>query len=106
MRVKVEATTVWFQDGDELAEKYPFLKDERFKMELVPAGHHREFFRDGRWQTREVSEVYVEIDSLEDLQAFIKGVKKDNEDVYNGQTILMLDDDGDWFIEIYDGWRE
>ena len=106
MRVKVEATTVWFNDGDELVEKYPFLKDSRFKMELVPTGHNREFFRDGRWQNREKREAYITIDSLKDLQSFIKSAKKCNEDIYDGQTILMLGDDGDWRIEIYDGYRE
>lgn len=44
MRVKVEATTVWFMDGDELVKKYPFLKDPRFKVERVLSGKKKEHF--------------------------------------------------------------
>lgn len=44
MRVKVGATTSWFDNGDEIIEKYPFLKDPRFKLERVTTGKKREFF--------------------------------------------------------------
>lgn len=29
-----------------------------------------------------------------------------NKNAYNGQTILMVDDDNNWELEIYDGYRE
>ena len=108
MRVKVEATTVWFEDGDELVKKYPFLKDECFEIEMIPTGHHREFYSQSKkkWVSKEETEVYITIDSLETLQFLVESVKKETEDAYNGQTILMVDDDGDWYIEIYDGYRE
>lgn len=107
MRVKVEATTSWFDNGDEIIEKYPFLKDPRFKLERVVIGKKREFFdcKSGKWSTRDVSTLYVTIDKLEDFQYFVKMVKKTNEDVYNGQTIFMVDDDNNWELEIYDGYR-
>ena len=39
MRVKVEATTSLFDNnGDKIIEKYPFLKDPRFKLERVTNG--------------------------------------------------------------------
>lgn len=108
MRVKVDATTSWFDNGDEVLENYPFLKDERFKMERVPTGHKREFFdaKKGTWRFRDECEIYVTIDKLEDFQYFVEMVKKTNENAYDGQTILMVDDSGNWNIEIYDGYRE
>lgn len=67
----------------------------------------REFFdcKSGKWSTRDVSTLYVTIDKLEDFQYFVEMVKKTNKDVYNGQTILMVDDDNNWELEIYDGYR-
>lgn len=108
MRVKVDATTSWFDNGDEVLEKYPFLKDERFKMERVPTGHKREFFdaKKETWRFRDECNIYVIIDKLEDFQYLVEMVKKTNENAYNGQTILMVDDDGNWELEIYDGYRE
>lgn len=108
MRVKVEATTSWFDNGDEIIEKYPFLKDPRFKLERVTTGKKREFFdyKYGKWSFRDESALYVTIDKLEDFQYFVEMVKKTNKDVYNGQTILMVDDDGNWELEICDGYRE
>lgn len=108
MRVKVEATTSWFDNGDEIIEKYPFLKGPRFKLERVTTGKKREFFdyKSGKWSFRDESALYVTIDKLEDFQYFVEMVKKTNKDVYNGQTILMVDDDGNWELEIYDGYRE
>jgi hypothetical protein len=44
MRVKVESTTSWFCNGDEIIERYPFLKNPRFKLERVANGKKREFF--------------------------------------------------------------
>lgn len=44
MHVKVEATTSWFDNGDEIIEKYPFLKDPRFKLERVTTGKKSKFF--------------------------------------------------------------
>ena len=44
MRVKVEATVSWFDNGDEIIKRYPFLKDPRFKLERVATGKKREFF--------------------------------------------------------------
>ena len=111
MRVKVEATTSWFNNGDEIIERYPFLKDHRFKLERIATGKKREFFdyrygEYGKWRFRDESTLYVTIDKLEDFQYFVKMVKKTNENAYNGQTILMVDDDGNWELEIYDGYRE
>ncbi len=108
MRVKVEATTSWFDNGDEIIEKYPFLKDPRFKLERVTTGKKRELFdyKSGKLSFRDESALYVTIDKLEDFQYFVEMVKKTNKDVYNGQTILMVDDDGNWELEIYDGYRE
>lgn len=105
MRVKVRATTSWFGNGDEIIEKYPFLKDPCFKLERVTK--KREFFdcKLGKWSTRDVGTLYVTIDKLEDFQYFVEMVKKTNKDVYNGQTILMVDDDNNWELEIYDGYR-
>lgn len=53
MRVKVRATTSWFGNGDEIIEKYPFLKDPCFKLERVATGEKREFFdcKLGKWST-------------------------------------------------------
>ena len=108
MRVKVDATTSWFDNGDEVAENYPFLKDERFKMERVPTGRKREFFdfKKETWRLRDECEIYITIDKLEDFQYLVEMVKKTNKNAYNGQTILMVDDDGNWELEIYDGYRE
>lgn len=107
MRVKVGATTSWFDNGDEIIERYPFLKDPRFKLERVATGKRREFFdyKSGKWRFRDESTLYVTIGKLEDFQYFVEMVKKTNKDVYNGQTILMVDDDGNWKLEIYDGYR-
>lgn len=108
MRVKVGATTSWFDNVDEIIERYPFLKDPRFKLERVTTGKTREFFdcKSGKWSTRDVSTLYVTIDKLEDFQYFVEMAKKTNKYVYNGQTILMVDDDNNWELEIYDGYRE
>lgn len=36
---KVNVTTSWVNnDGDKILEEYPFLKDERFKLERVKTG--------------------------------------------------------------------
>lgn len=107
MRVKVEATTSWFDNGDEIIEKYPFLKDPRFKLERVATGKKSEFFdyKSGKWRFRDESTLYVTIDKLEDFQYFVEMVKKTNKDAYDGQTILMVDDDNNWELEIYDGYR-
>lgn len=110
MRVKVESTTSWFCNGDEIIERYPFLKNPRFKLERVANGKKREFFdyNSGKWRLRDESILYITIDKLEDFQYFVEMVKKTdkNKNAYNGQTILMVDDDGNWELEIYDGYRE
>lgn len=109
MRVKVNVTTSWVNnDGDKILEEYPFLKDERFKLERVKTGNKREVFnRDIKcWCWREVYEIYITIDEVEDFQYLVEMVKKTNKNAYDGQTILMVDDGGDWYIEIYDGYRE
>lgn len=107
MRVQVTSTVSWFDNGDEIIERYPFLKDPRFKLERVATSKKREFFdsKSGKWSFRDESTLYVTIDKLEDFQYFVKMVKKTNEDVYNGQTIFMVDDDNNWELEIYDGYR-
>lgn len=108
MRVKVEATTSWLNNGDEIIERYPFLKDPRFKLERVVTGKNIKFFdcKSGKWSFRDEITLYVKIDKLEDFQYFVEMVKKTSKDAYNGQTILMVDDDGNWELEIYDGYRE
>ena len=108
MRVKVESTTSWFDNGDEIIERYPFLKDPRFKLERVATGKKKRFFdyKSEKWSTRDASTIYVTIDKIEDFQYFVEMVKKTNKDAYNGQTILMVDDNNDWELEIYDGYRE
>ena len=108
MRVQVTSTVSWFDNGDEIIERYPFLKDPRFKLERVATGKKREFFdyKSGKWRFRDESTLYVTIDKLEDFQYFVEMVKKTNKNVYDGQTILMVDDDGNWELEIYDGCRE
>ena len=108
MRVKVEATTSWFNNGDEIIERYPFLKDPIFKLERVTNGRKREFFdsKSEKWRFRDECTLYVTIDKLEDFQHFVEMVKKTNKDAYDGQTILMVDDNGNWELEIYDGYRE
>lgn len=108
MRVQVTSTVSWFDNGDEIIERYPFLKDPRFKLERVATGKRREFFdyKSGKWRFRDESTLYVTIDKLEDFQYFVEMVKKTNKNAYNGQTILAVDDDGDWELEIYDGYRE
>lgn len=110
MRVKVTSTTSWDDNGDEIIERYPFLKDPRFKLERVATGKKREFFdyKSGKWRFRDESTLYITIDKLEDFQYFVEMVKKTdkNKNAYNGQTILMVDDDGNWELEIYDGYRE
>lgn len=108
MRVQVTSTVSWFDNGDEIIERYPFLKDPRFKLERVATGKKREFFdfKSGKWRFRDESTLYVTIDKLEDFQYFVEIVKKTNKNAYNGQTILMVDDDGNWELEIYDGYRE
>ena len=108
MRVKVEETTSWFNNGDEIIERYPFLKDNRFKLERVATGKNIDFFdcKSGEWSNRDAITLYITIDKLEDFQYFVKMVKKTNKNVYNGQTILMVDDDNNWELEIYDGYRE
>lgn len=108
MRVKVEATASWFNNGDEIIENYPFLKDTRFKLERVATGKKREFFdfKSGKWRFRDESTLYVTIDKLEDFQYFVEMVKKTNGNAYDGQTILRVDDGNNWKLEIYDGYRE
>lgn len=108
MRVQVTSTVSWFDNGDEIIERYPFLKDSRFKLERVATGKKREFFdyKSGKWRFRDESTLYVTIDKLEDFQYFVEMVKKTGKNAYNGQTILMVDDDGNWELEIYDGYRE
>lgn len=108
MRVKVGETISWFDDGDKIIDRYPFLKDPRFKLERVTTGKKREFFdyKSGKRRFRDESTLYVTIDKLEDLQYFVKMVKKTNKNAYGGQTILMVDGDNDWELEIYDGYRE
>ena len=108
MRVKVTSTTSWFDNGDGIIERYPFLKDPRFKLERVATGRKREFFdyKSGKWSTRDAIIIYVTIDKLEDFQYFVEMVKKTNKDAYDGQTILMVDGDGNGELEIYDGCRE
>lgn len=108
MRVQVTSTVSWFDNGDEIIERYPFLKDPRFKLERVATGKKREFFdyKSGKWRFRDESTLYVTIDKLEDFQYFVEMVKKTNKNAYNGQTILAVDDDGNWELEIYDGYRE
>lgn len=110
MRVQVTSTTSWFDNGDAIIEKYPFLKDPRFKLERITTGKKSEFFdyKSGKWRFRDESTLYVTIDRLEDFQYFVEMVKKTdkNKNAYNGQTILMVDDDGNWELEIYDGYRE
>ena len=108
MRVKVESTTSWFDDGEEIIERYPFLKDNRFKLERVATGKNIDFFdcKSGKWSTRDAITLYVTIDKLEDFQYFVKMVKKTNKNAYDGQTILMVDDGDNWELEIYDGYRE
>lgn len=108
MRVKVESTTSWFNNCDEIIERYPFLKDHRFKLERVVTGKNMAFFdyKSGKWSTRDAVTLYVTIDKIEDFQYFVEMVKRTNKNAYNGQTILMVDDDGNWELEIYDGYRE
>lgn len=108
MRVQVTSTTSWFSNGDEIIERYPFLKDPRFKLECVTTGKKREFFdsKSGKLRFRDESKIYVTIDKLEDFQYFVKMVKETNENAYDGQTILMVDDGDNWELEIYDGYRE
>lgn len=108
MRVKVKTVPEWFDDGNKIIKKYPFLKDPRFKLELVANGKKREFFdyKYKKWGLRDESDIYVTIDKLEDFQYFVEMVKKTNKNAYNGQTILMVDDDNNWELGIYDGYRE
>ena len=108
MRVKVKSTTSWSNNGDEIIERYPFLKDHRFKLERVATGKNIEFFdcKSGKWSTRDANTIYVTIDKIEDFQYFVEMVKKTNKYAYDGQTILMVDDGGNWYLEIYDGYRE
>ena len=108
MRVQVTSTISWDDNGDEIIERYPFLKDPRFKLERVATGNKREFFdyKSGKWRFRDESTLYVTIDKLEDFQYLVEMVKKTNKNAYDGQTILMVDDGGNWYIEIYDGYRE
>ena len=108
MRVKVTSTTSWFDNGDAIIDRYPFLKDPRFKLERVETGKKKKFFdyKLGKWSTRDAIIIYVTIDKLEDFQYFVEMVKKTNKDAYDGQTILMVDGDGNWELEIYDGCRE
>ena len=113
MRAKVTITasklSVDGNSADKILGKYPFLEDERFKPERVKTGNKREVFNPDIkcWCWRDVYEIYITIDKVEDLQYLVEMVKKNsNDEVYNGQTILMVDDDGNWELEIYDGWRE
>ena len=110
MRVKVTSTISWDDNGDEIIERYPFIEDPRFKLERVATGKRREFFdyKSGKWRFRDESTLYIAIDKLEDFQYFVEMVKKTdkNKNAYNGQTILMVDDDNNWELEIYDGYRE
>lgn len=108
MRVKVRETTSWFGNGDEIIERYPFLKDPRFKLERVTTGRKREFFdcKSRKWRFRDESTLYVTIDKLEDFQYFVEMVKKTNGRDYDGQAIIMVDYGNNWELEIYDGYRE
>lgn len=105
MRVKVEATTVYLEDCDELVEKYPFLKDPRFKMERVPIAKKESYSRDKGWHYKNVDAVYINFGSLEDLQEFIKFVANSPKS-WGGEIILSVDDNGEFTLEIYDGYRE
>lgn len=78
MRVKVESTTSWFNNGDEIIERYPFLKDHRFKLERVVTGKNMAFFdyKSGKWSARDAVTLYVTIDKIEDFQYFVEMVKR------------------------------
>lgn len=108
MRVKVREATSWFGNGDEIIERYPFLKDPRFKLERVTTGIKRKFFdcKSRKWRFRDESTLYVTIDKLEDFQYFVEMVKKTNGRDYDGQAIIMVDDGNNWELKIYDGYRE
>lgn len=105
MRVKVEATTVYYENSDELVEKYPFLKDPRFKMKLVPIKKKESYTRGKGWHYKDVDAVYINFGSLKDLQEFIKFVANSPKS-WGGEIILSVDDNGEFTLEIYDGYRE
>lgn len=77
MRVKVTSTISWDDNGDEIIERYPFIKDPRFKLERVATGKRREFF-DYKMKAGKA-------------HGFNRG---------------RCQDDGNWELEIYDGYRE
>lgn len=98
MRVKVDATTIWRDNGDKLLETYPFLKKPEYRMTSTRRGKEP-------YCSHDHVEVYVEINDIDTLQNLVHDIKEIG-GVGDGETIISVDDNGQWQIEIYDGWRE
>lgn len=89
MKVYIE-NTLWYGD-DELLERYPDLDEFGYSVETV-------WTRD--WYDREVvkKKPYITVESLEDLVKLRRAVQN--------PLIFDQDEDGNYIIEIYDGYRE
>lgn len=88
--------SVW-ERGDELIDKYPFLRHMNYKMKFMDNGYG---------QT--VREVFVFIDSLATLLDISNGLYHDGDKHGNSrdEIILCHEPDGSYSIEIYGDYRE
>lgn len=95
MKFKLFSTT-W--DTDELIERYPFVK--KYGLEdpyKIPSDSTNEIdlaYRD----------IFVTVNSLEDLLIILNKARRANK--YCCDLVVGYCDDGNMFVELYDGYRE
>lgn len=101
MQYQITSTDWW--DSECIIEHYPCLKDFGFENKEVEAVVHHEFIRDenGKVIVQPIYGIkkipFVNIDSLEQLNEFIKTVDT---------PIIISEVDCIYGIEIYDDYRE
>lgn len=95
MKFKLFSTT-W--DTDELIERYPFVKkyglEDPHKIPIDSANEIYLAYRD----------IFITVNSLEDLMIILNKAHRANKDCYD--LVIGYCDDGNMFIELYDGYRE
>lgn len=95
MKFKLFSTT-W--DTDELIERYPFVKkyglEDPHKIPIDSANEIDLAYRD----------IFITVNSLEDLLIILNKARRANK--YCCDLVVGYCDDGNMFIELYDGYRE
>ena len=106
MKFRITATSIWSDEHKRLLEDYPILSEYGYEVEekRVPVGGCWIRDENGKriWQTTDETRPsytpYINIDTLEHLVEFIKGLKTS----YEVHEIVLTEDE----IEIYDYYRE